>query len=365
MSGKSSLSTAERTFIERMPKAELHVHLEGSVYPDVLLKLAEKHGRSLPFEDVEGARQWFQFRDFPHFVEIYIEICSNLRDVDDYVLITRELARRAAQQNIRYLEVTFSPSSILNPGTAASPDTAWTGIREGARQAREELDVELQFILDPVRGRSVEAVMGLAEWFSHNIGDGLVGFGLGGIELGNPASQYQAAFNLARAAGGHISIHAGETDGPASVRDALATGSERIGHGVRSIEDADLVAELAECQMLLEISPTSNICLGVYPDYAAHPFRRLYEAGVPVTVNSDDPPMFGTTLTNEHLVLASDFGFTIDELEALERVAIEHAFLPPDRKRALAERFVAECDALRADLQLPVHKAEADAAGGW
>lgn len=345
-----SLSPAERAVIEKMPKVELHVHLEGSVYPELLLQLAEKHGQGMPFEDAEGAREWFQFRDFPHFIDVYIEVCRNLRDEDDYALITSEMGRRAAAENIRYLEVTYSPSSILNPRVGGSADVAWAGIQEGRRIAKRDHGVEMQFILDPVRGRQEEDVMQLAQWFASHIGDGLVGFGLGGLEYGNLASRYRAAFELARSAGAKVSLHAGETDGPASIRDALSLGPDRIGHGVRSIEDETLVADLADMGMLLEVSPTSNVQLGVYASYAEHPIRKLYDAGVPVTVNSDDPPMVGTTLTNEHLVLAEHFGFTLDELIGLERTAIEHAFLPPDQVRALLQEFDDEVRDLRASL---------------
>lgn len=345
-----TLSDAERKFIERMPKAELHVHLEGSVYPDTLLELGEKHGQRFPFDDLEGARDWFQFRDFPHFIEIYVAICNVLLDEEDNARITYELARRAAAENIRYLEVTFAPASILKPRHAGVPDVVWPGAREGARRAREDFDVELQFILDPVRGRSPEEVMELSRWCVANLGDGLVGLGLGGMELGNPASLHSEAFQYARAGGARLSLHAGETDGPHSVRDALTVGAERIGHGVTSIRDPELVVELAASGMVLEVSPTSNICLGVFPSIAEHPFRALHDAGVQVTINSDDPPMFNTTLTNEYLTLAAQHDFTLDELGNLSLRALDAAFLPETDRRRLRQEFEAELAALRAEL---------------
>lgn len=343
---RRELSPGEAAFIAEMPKAELHVHLEGSIYPETLLRLARKHGRELPFSDVAGAREWFQFRDFPHFVEVYVEICQNLRDEEDYVMVTTEMAKRAAEENIRYLEVTYAPASLLNPRTPGEPDMVIEGLREGARIARDEHDVVMQFIMDPVRGRTAEEVMALAHWFDRNVGDGLVGFGLGGIEVGNPASRYREAFELARSAGGRISIHAGETVGPESVWDALETGAERIGHGVRSIEDPCLVEELVEREMLLEVSPTSNVRLGVVPSIEQHPFRQLHDAGVLLTVNSDDPPMFETTLTAEYMTLASVFGYTVHDLVELSMRAVDHAFLPDAERQRLRVEFLAEVSAL-------------------
>lgn len=341
------LTESDLAFIRQMPKAELHVHLEGSVYPETLLDLAVKHGVALPIQSVAEAERWFQFSDFAHFVEIYLTICSVLLDEEDYARISFEQAERASQENVRYLEVTFSPASFINPRNAAMPDVVLAGLREGRRRAQEELGVQMQYILDPVRNRREEEVMLLARWCAENLGDGLIGFGLGGMEVGHPPGRFAKAFEYVRDAGARLSIHAGETDGPHSVRAALEVGAERIGHGVTSIHDADLVRHLAEEQIVLEVSPTSNICLGVARSYAEHPFRALHEAGVPVTVNSDDPPMFNTTLTNEYIVLAEHFDFTVEELEALSLRAVESAFLPLPEREELAQDFREQFDRLR------------------
>jgi adenosine deaminase len=342
-----TVTDAERQFIEQMPKAELHVHLEGSVYPETLLDLGRKHGIDLPIKNMDEAREWFQFRDFAHFVEIYVAICSVLLDDEDYARITYEQALRSHAQNIQYQEITFSPASFINPRSMASPDVVLAGMRAGAKRAREKLGVTMQFILDPVRTRNEEEVMLMARWCTDNLGEGLIGFGLGGMELGYPPAPFADAFKYVSDAGGRLTIHAGETDGPESVWAALAVGSERIGHGVTSIRDPRLVAELAERQIVLEVSPTSNICLGVARDYSEHPFRRLHDAGVPVTVNSDDPPMFNTTLNNEYLVLAEQFDFTLDELETLSLRAVKAAFLPGAERTVLEDEFLAQFAALR------------------
>ncbi len=200
--------------------------------------------------------------------------------------------------------------------------------------------------------RTPEEVFASAKWWSANAGDRLVGFGLGGLEFGNPASRFTDAFKLVQDAGARISLHAGETDGPQSVRDALETGAERIGHGVRAIEDSELVEELVDRGMLLEISPTSNICLGVYPDYADHPFRRLADAGVTVTVNSDDPPMFNTTLTREFEVLIEHYDYDLNDLVGFTRNAIEGSFLPVKERRDLEKKFDTEIETLATELSI-------------
>ncbi len=346
----ATLEPQTREFIRRMPKAELHVHLEGSVYPETLMLLATKHDRQLPFNTVEDAQDWFKFRDFPHFIEVYLEICNCLVDEEDYEMITIDMARRANAQNLRYMEITFAPVSILNPRNPATPDVVMRGLRAGAEIASKDFAVEMQFIMDPVRGRTPAEIMAAAQWWADNAGDRLIGFGLGGMELGHPASRYADSFDLVRSAGARISLHAGETDGPNSVRDALETGAERIGHGVRSAEDPELVANLAEQQVVLEISPSSNVCLGVYDSYQDHPIRSLADAGVVTTVNSDDPPMFDTTLTEEFEILIEEFNFTLNDLVDFTFRAVDGSFLPSREKTKLRESFELEIANLRAEL---------------
>ncbi len=345
-----ALTAAERAFLARMPKAELHIHLEGSVRPESLLELGRQHGVAYPFDDAAGARDWYRFRDFPHFIEVFMAVCDSLQTAEDYERVTWELGERARHENIEYLEVTISPTSPLKPRTKALPDLVLAGCRAGARQARDDFGVRMQFIVDAVRVRQPEEVMAIAEWCVANLGDGLVGLGLGGTEVGYPAAPHAAAIDFARRNGARVSLHAGETVGPESVWDALASGAERIGHGVTSVHDEALVRHLAANGVVLEVSPTSNIRLGVAPSYAAHPIRALHKAGVAVTVNTDDPPMFDATLTGEYVALAEEAGFGLDELVAIARRAAEAAFLPDDERAELVARFDAEVAALRDEL---------------
>lgn len=343
------LTDAERDFLTRMPKPELHIHLEGAVRPETLLELGRRHGVEYPFGDATSAREWYRFRNFPHFIEVFMAVCDSLQTAEDYERVTWELAESARAENVPYLEVTISPTSLLKPRTKAMPDLVLAGCRAGARQARDDFGIEMRFIVDAVRVRSPEEVMAIAEWCVANLGDGLVGLGLGGTEVGYPAAPHAPAIDFARRHGARISLHAGETVGPESVWDALQSGAERIGHGVTSIHDPELVQRLAADGVVLEVSPTSNICLGVAASYAAHPIRALHDAGVAVTVNTDDPPMFGATLSGEYIALAEQAGFTIDDLVAIARRAAESAFLPDEERAALVGRLDSEVAALRSE----------------
>ena len=345
-----TLASWERTFIERMPKAELHVHVEGTVRPETVLDLGQRHGVAYPFADAETARDWYRFRDFPHFIEVFIAVCNSLLTSEDYERITWELGEDAHRQNIRYLEVTFSPTTPLAPRTTALPDVVLAGLRAGAREARDDFGVQMQFIVDPVRSRPTDHVQHFAEWCIDNLGDGLIGFGLGGSEVGYPATIHRDAIMFVKEHGARVSLHAGETVGPESVWDALEAGAERIGHGTTSIQDPELVAHLVREGIVLEVSPTSNVCLGVAPSIEEHPFRALYDAAVQVTINSDDPPMFDTSLTGEYLALAERCDFTLDELCDLSLRAVRSAFLPDGEREAMAATFEREFAMLRAEL---------------
>lgn len=340
------LTLAERALIERLPKAELHVHLEGTVRPETLLELGRRHGIAYPFQNATAARDWYRFRDFPHFIEVFMAVCDALLTPEDLERITYELGEDAHRQNIRYLEVIISPTSIVRPRTKGTPDVYWPGVVAGAKRVERDFGVVMRFHIDGVRTRSTDEVMAIARWAVERRDEGLIGFNLGGAEVGFPASRHREAIAFARAAGLGISLHAGETVGPESVWDALEAGAQRIGHGVTSIDDPALVEHLVNEAVVLEVSPSSNVCLGVVPSWAEHPIRRLADAGVLVTVNSDDPPMFDTDLTQEYLRLASVHGFSSRELAELSLRALSAAFLPDSEKRALLGSFRDEIDRL-------------------
>jgi aminodeoxyfutalosine deaminase len=350
-----------RTQIERyivaVPKAELHVHLEGSIQPATLLTLAQRNGVQLPVQNVADLQNWFTFRDFNHFIEIYFEISSCLKTSEDYELIAYEFGAKMAQQHVLYAEVTFSPST--HQFSLGIPfDTFFSGLTRGRLRAQKEFGVEIRWVFDIVRDipdemynrRRAEYTLAVA---LEGMNNGVVALGLGGGEVGNPPEKYAKWFEKAREAGLHSTPHAGETVGPSSVWGAVRVlGAERLGHGVRSIEDPDLVAYLAEQHILIEVCPTSNVRLGVYADLIAHPLPDLYYAGVPVSINSDDPPLFNTTLNEEIKLLMDPFNFEINAINEILLNGVRYSFQPIDEKKAMEDIFGAEMTKLQHELTL-------------
>lgn len=339
------------SYLNAAPKVELHVHLEGSIQPETLLTLARRNGVTLPASTLDEVRDWFTFRDFDHFVEIYVAITKCLRTSEDYELIAYEFGAEMARQHVRYAEVTFSPSTHHFLGV--TQDTYFGGLTRGRERARREFGVEIAWIFDIVRGIADPAQQLAAADYTTGVAiegrcDGVVALGLAGSEHGNLPDPFAPWFQRARDAGLHSAPHAGENAGPESVWGALrALGAERIGHGVRAIEDAELVAYLAESRIPLEVNPTSNLRLGVYPNLEEHPLRRLYDAGVFITVNSDDPPLFNTTLNDEVQLLSSHMRFTLPQIDAILLNAFRASFLPEERKLALEAAARADMAALK------------------
>jgi adenosine deaminase len=353
---RNPLDPRLEAFVRRMPKAEIHIHLEGSVRPATLLSLARRHGVQLPASDEAGLREFFRFRDFPHFIEVYIAVCSCLRAPDDFATIVRELGEDAAAQNIRYLEVQFNPeTNVRKRGLDFHEMLA--GMNRGRAEARQRWGVEMRWVADGVRDSETSpySVTQTVDWITAlSPADGVVALGLGGNEAGYPPAPFAADFTRARAAGLHTVAHAGETTGHATICDSLdLLGVERIGHGIRAVDNADLIARLARDRIPLEVCPTSNLCTGVVASLAEHPFRALDAAGVLVTVNSDDPPLFDTTLTDEFLILARHWGYDADGLQRIALNAVDATFLPEAERAAMRSSFDDEFATLRRELELP------------
>jgi len=318
-----------------MPKVELHVHLEGSIRPEILLDLAARNGVRLPARSVEELREWYAFKSFDHFVEVYLAAAGCIKTPDDIERITADFLAGQAEQNVLHTEVTYT-ASTQRMQSGIPLDDQLAAINRARDAARREHGVTMSLTIDYPRHLDPDEFVEVAEWAADNISRGVTALGLGGPEVGYPPELFRRAFEVAREAGLPSVPHAGETVGPESIRGALRDlNAVRIGHGVRCLEDPDLVAELRERQIPLEVCPTSNVCLGVAPTFEEHPLPRLLDAGLYVTLNSDDPPMFGTTLTDEYLKASSAFGLGAPEVEDLVLKAAQATLLGEEEKKDL------------------------------
>jgi adenosine deaminase len=321
-----------------MPKVELHVHLEGSMRPAVLLELARRNGVALPADDEAGLARWFRFRDFEHFVQVYLTCSEALRTPEDFQLLVSDVLAEQARQNVLYTEAHFTIGTHLSNGR--NGDEVLAALEAAVRDGEARLGVRLRLIPDIVRNVPWMADRTL-EWTLAARARGLaVALGLSGSEARFANDRFREHFAAAARAGLHCVAHAGEHAGPESIRSALAVcRAERIGHGVRAVEDPALMAELRERGIPLEICPSSNVCLGVIPDLEHHPFDQLARAGCRVTVNSDDPAFFDTTLTDEYLRLSRTFGYDRAALADLALAGLSASFLPEDERATLEAVF--------------------------
>src|SRR5919197_499703 len=298
-----------------VPKAELHVHLEGTATPDLVRRIAQRNGLEVP-DGVFAAPDRFAWVDFLDFLNTYNLVCSVIRTGEDYRDITYEYLAACARDGAIYVELT---ASIDHSRIAGISDAEhWEGIAAGIDDAR-----------------AIE----IAELTAARPHPYVVGFSLAGDEAGYPPEPFAEASRVAAEAGLGCTVHAGEWAGAASVRGALELPVTRIAHGVRAIEDAGLVRELAERQITLEVCPTSNVVLGVFPSFEEHPFPALREAGIPLTLGSDDPPYFGASVGGEYEIARQHFGLDDDELVAVTRTAIEASFAEPELRDRLLTRL--------------------------
>ncbi len=330
------------SYLQAMPKVELHVHLEGSIHPETFLKLARRHGIQLPADDLAGLRRWYAFTDFDHFIEVYLKIAASLKTPEDIELIAREFLQGQADQNVQYCEVIYTPYNQYLANRIPF-DEQLDALNRARTWAAESLGVTCQFIMDISRETEPEEGRLVVEWAVSAMERGVSGLGLGGPEAGNPPEKFADAFALAHEAGLAAIPHAGEMAGPESVWGALEwLHPARIEHGVRAMEDPDLVEVLRERQMPLDVCPTSNICLRVYPALEKHPLSEMMDLGLNVTLNSDDPPLFNTTLTDEFVKAHQVMGMGLAQIGRLVENGIRAAILSEEQKHALAAAFAEE-----------------------
>ncbi|MEV6367474.1 adenosine deaminase [Micromonospora musae] len=329
------------TFIAGLPKVELHVHHVGSASPRIVAELAARHeGRSPVPADPAKLVDYFAFRDFAHFIEVYLSVVDLIRDPEDVWILTHEVGRELARQQVRYAELTITPYSHVRRGIPAP--AFCEAIEDARKRAAADFGIELRWCFDIPGEAGLEAAEETLRIALEERPDGLISFGLGGPEIGVPRPQFKPYFDQARAAGLRSVPHAGETTGPQTIWDALRElGAERIGHGIAAAQDPELMEYLAEQRIALEVCPTSNVRTRAVANLDEHPLPRLVEAGLLVTINSDDPPMFGTTLDDEYAVAARLLGVGAEGVAGLARDAVAASFLEPAEK----QRIVGEIDA--------------------
>ncbi|GAA3826707.1 adenosine deaminase [Nocardioides panacisoli] len=329
-------------FVAGLPKAELHVHHVGSASPRMVSELAARHPGTVP-SDPDELRRFFEFHDFAHFIEVYLAVVDLIRTPDDIRYLTYEVARElATTQMVRYVELTCTPYTSVLPHDPDRGMTieAYTEAIEDARLAAErELGIVMRWIYDIPGEAGVPAAEETLRFALDHGGDGLIGFGLGGPEIGVDRAQFKPYFDAARAAGLRSVPHAGETTGPETIWAALRDlGAERIGHGTSAAQDPELLAHLADAGIPLEVCPSSNVATRAVASLDEHPLPLFVDAGVTVTINSDDPPMFNTTLNQEYDVAARLLDLDEAGIAELARAGVRASWAPDDvRTRLLSE----------------------------
>lgn len=328
-------------FIRRLPKAELHLHLEGTILPATLVELSARHDTApLTLSEAEAL---YQFTDFTGFLMAFKAVCERLVTPEDYELAAWRMSQHLAAQGVVHAEVYISVGVLYHwrdPNPAAF-DPIFAGLERARERARRELGLTLYWILDAVRHFTLEEAQQVFRKAAElrPAHPAVIGIGLGGDERRTGSEPYRALYAEARSAGLRLTNHAGETTGPEAIWEALAIGSERLGHAVSAIQDEKLMEELRARMVPLELNPSSNVRTGVCASFASHPLRAYFERGLLVTLNSDDPAFFGSDLAGEFLRAHAEQGFTREELRQLAANSIKASFLPEADKAAWLTRI--------------------------
>ncbi len=322
-----------------MPKLELHLHLEGAAPPAFIRAMAQR--KTVDLSRIFDERGAYAYRDFPDFLRVYEAACTVLTSPQDFHDLALAVLEQSAEEGVIYTEAFLSPDFCGGGDLAAWRDYL-AAIEAAASQAEAQSDIIMRGCVTCIRHFGPEQARKIARCAQETAGRFITGFGLAGDESMLQPKDFAYAFDAAREAGLGLTAHAGEWGGPGSVRDALRDlRITRIGHGVRAIEDPALVDHLAETGVVLEVCPGSNIALGLYHTLAQHPIDRLRRAGVKLTVSTDDPPFFHTTMTREYQALADQFGWEATEFDAITQTALDAAFCDPETRSALAKRLEA------------------------
>jgi len=326
-------------WLRDLPKVELHLHLEGTITPETLVVLSRRHDAEPLTLDV--ARELYVYDNFHAFLMTFKAVAARLQTADDYALITYEMVRELAGQGVVHAEVYISWGILLRFKPELTIEAVMDAVEEARLRAEREFGTTILWIIDAVRHfglAEAAAVFRLAAKLMPRY-PSIVGIGIGGDEAGGPAGPFREVYAEAKAAGLRLTVHAGESVGPESIWSALNIGAERIGHALTAQHDPELLEVLARRQVPLEINVTSNLRTGCCETYEAHPLREYFDGGLMVTLNSDDPPMFGSDLLNEYIVAQRLFGFSLEQMRELAANAVEASFLGPERKLKLLGRI--------------------------
>src|SRR5271155_1106578 len=316
-------------FILSLPKAELHLHLEGSIEPATLLELRQRHGMHGP-NLAEEVEQLYNYADFTGFLTAFKDVTGHLRTPEDYELIAYRLMERLKAQNVLHAEVIVSVGVCL--WRKQDFGAIFEGLDRGRARAEKDFGISLVWIFDAVRqfgAEKAQSVLDLAIQFHDR---NVIAFGIGGDEKAGPPEWFAGVYARGAEPGLHLTAHAGENAGPESIWGALNLRAERIGHGLTAGQDPELIEGFAERQAAVEICVTSNLRTGCCAELAQHPVRRYFDQGLMLTLNSDDPAMFRTSLVEEYALVQQAFGFTDEHLRELARNSFEASFLPAEKK---------------------------------
>ncbi len=333
-SSASKPAVDPRTWLRDLPKAELHLHLEGSITPETLIELSRRND-AVPLTSA-AAKDIYRYTDFPSFLMSFKAITERLQSPADYELITYNMARDLAAQGVRHAEVYISFGILFHFGRL-DVDEVFAAIERGRLRAEQEFGITILWLIDAVRHFGVDEATQVFRKAAelHREHPSVVGIGIGGDEARGPAVDFRELYAEAKAAGLHLTAHAGETTGPSSIWAAINIGAERIGHALSAQLDPELLDILAERQIPLELNVTSNLRTGCCSSIDAHPVHMYFERGLMITLNSDDPPMFGATLLDEYVLVHAHFELSLDQMRELAANSVEASFLPPPRKLAL------------------------------
>ncbi len=332
--------------IREMPKTELHLHLEGAIPLETLYELIQHDGDESSIKSIDDLEKKLTYTDFAHFIDVWTWMTTLIKDEKDFEVIAYQVLRNLSEQNVKYVEAFYSPGDYWRQGLSVQKITEY--MIKGKERAYNDFGIRSELIVDLIRNHGPDVGMQRLEEVTPYLGKGVIGIGLGGSEQNCPADPYSYVYKEAKQRGFRLTAHAGEADGPNSIWAAVRKlGCERIGHGVRAKEDPHLISFLKERQIPLEICVVSNVKTKVCESVESHPIKQYYEDGLMVTVNSDDPTMFNTTITQEYLVIAQKLNFTVNDIKQLTMNGIEASFMSENDKETMKAQFAREWHQLR------------------